>query len=298
MHQIKDAINDHEYAFLRSLLPQAKALGLYSIEKYTPILKEAEQLVDEMKKVMECEMALASAIRMKDVDALSEAIEKTQIISLRLPPSATLQSAMKLREQLSSNHNILQLISDAMNSKNVSELTRLLQSANQQGITGRIIQEARIILERELSETDIRTAIQLANDTASLTIAIEKAIQIGMDESVVELARQKLSTLSEYSKFELELKAAIKNLSVISSSVNGILGEDIAPLENLVYDSAKLNCINPFLANSSRRSLEQAKKQLELQLHLQQVTIETPVVELSRLVRTAAEFGMKNFKGL
>lgn len=259
---IRSAIAENEFAYLRSLIPQAKAAGM-SAGKYSSVMKEADKILDHMKGKMECEMALGTAVRMRDLTALESAILKAK--AYNDISHAALNSASQMRDDLKNQEALISQITAATTAKDTDALQILLAKAENLNITGRVMQDARKILSREVQVEDTIKHLRDATDISSLTSALERAIQLGISGEVVDAARSRQAALTGASTIDLLLKAAIKNLAVVSSSENGITSQDIIPLENAITQNSTENASTGTLA-AAKDALTLAKRQLDLQV--------------------------------
>lgn len=132
--RLRQALGAQDMGTLRSTMSEVRGLGLGK-GKYADLVKQADSKVKAMQMGMEVEMALAAAIRMKDVAALDAAIEKAQAgyattIRFRfdlfysgITDSNTLATARRMRDELSGQANIVDQIKAATVEKvNVLEL--------------------------------------------------------------------------------------------------------------------------------------------------------------------------------
>ena len=277
------------------MVAQAKGMGL-SQGKYATLIKEADQVLEKMRLAMDKEMALVAAIRMKDVSALNNAIEKAQSGDLSDTPTS-LSSAIRLRDDLVGQATVSEEIKIAVETKNIHVLRELLQRAINLNITSRYIDDARILLEREDAKNLIHQQLNEAHDQQTLSEALEKAIQIGLQNDIIELARVRYDKMKDNTSILDELRSAIKNLDVIRVSENGISESDIAPLKLALgqVDSNDESLIA--LTKEANDTLTRATRQLELQTTLSNINESTPIVEIKKALRTGADAGLKNYSG-
>jgi hypothetical protein len=290
-------LKDREFAYLKSLIPQGKSAGM-SNGKYADLMKDADRVLDEMKGKMECEMALAAAVRMKDLSSLDAAIKKMQFYN-DASKTTQLNAAIRLRDELNGQESLIAQITAATEAKDNNALVGLLEKATALNITGRVIQDARQVLNREAMVAETLQHLKEANDIASLNLYLEKAIQLGMSGPEVDAARAKQTELTGVSTIEVLVKSAIKNITVVSSSEQGISEDAIKALESAIQqcevDGASTSALN--IINTAKDALALAKRQLQIQEQLLQITDESSVLEMSKCLRIAGEIGLKNFKG-
>jgi myosin heavy subunit len=294
--QIRCALQDKEFSYLRGLIAQAKGMGL-SQGKYASLIKEADHVLETMRIAMDKEMALVAAIRMKDVSALNNAITKAQSGDTATVPGS-LASAIRLRDELVAQGSIVEEIKAAVESKNILILPELLQRAEQSNLTNRCVDDAKILLEREGNRNQIYKQLVDAQDQQSLSEALEKAIQIGLNNDIVEAARLRYDKMKDSTSAVEELKSAMRNLDVIRVSENGLSESDIAPLKFALSQvgSSDDSGLGP-LVKEAEDTLARAQKQLELQATLSNITESTPIVEIKKSLRTSADAGIKNYIG-
>lgn len=277
------------------MIAQAKGMGL-SQGKYASLIKEADQVLEKMRLAMDKEMALVAAIRMKDVTALNNAIEKAQSGDTSDTPSS-LTSAIRLRDDLVGQATVSEEIKLAVETKNIQNLRVLLERANNLNITSRYVDDARILLEREDAKNLIHQQLNEAHDQQTLSEALEKAIQIGLQSDIIELARARYDKMKDNTSILDELRSAIRNLDVIRVSENGITENDITPLK-LALDQVDVNDQSlATLAKEAQDTLTRARRQLELQVILSNINESTPIVEIKKALRTGADAGLKNYSG-
>eukprot|EP00604_Paraphysomonas_vestita_P003308 CAMPEP_0174820198 /NCGR_PEP_ID=MMETSP1107-20130205/3882_1 /TAXON_ID=36770 /ORGANISM="Paraphysomonas vestita, Strain GFlagA" /LENGTH=1082 /DNA_ID=CAMNT_0016035083 /DNA_START=2729 /DNA_END=5980 /DNA_ORIENTATION=- len=292
---IRRALQDKEFSYLRGMIAQAKGMGL-SQGKYASLIKEADQVLEKMRLAMDKEMALVAAIRMKDVTALNNAIEKAQSGDTSDTPSS-LTSAIRLRDDLVGQATVSEEIKLAVETKNIQNLRVLLERANNLNITSRYVDDARILLEREDAKNLIHQQLNEAHDQQTLSEALEKAIQIGLQSDIIELARARYDKMKDNTSILDELRSAIRNLDVIRVSENGITENDITPLK-LALDQVDVNDQSlATLAKEAQDTLTRARRQLELQVILSNINESTPIVEIKKALRTGADAGLKNYSG-
>ena len=288
-------MQDKEFSYLRGLIAQAKGMGLTQ-GKYASLIKEADHVLETMRIAMDKEMALVAAIRMKDVSALNNAITKAQSGDTATVPGS-LVSAIRLRDELMDQGSIVVEIKAAVESKNIPVLPELLKRAEQLNVTNRYVDDAKILLEREETRNQIHKQLVDAHDQQSLSEALEKAIQIGLNNDIVEAARLRYDKMKDSTSAVEELKSAMRNLDVIRVSENGLSESDIAPLKFALSQMSSDDPVLGTLVKDAQEILARAQKQLELQTSLSNITESTPIVEIKKSLRTSADAGMKNYIG-
>lgn len=293
--QIRGALKDKEFSYLRGLIAQAKGMGLTQ-GKYASLIKEADHVLEIMRIAMDKEMALVAAIRMKDVSALNNAITKAQSGDTATVPGS-LGSAIRLRDELLEQGSIVVEIKAAVESKNIPVLPELLKRAEQLNVTNRYVDDAKILLEREETRNQIYKQLVDAHDQQSLSEALEKAIQIGLNNDIVEAARLRYDKMKDSTSAVEELKSAMRNLDVIRVSENGLSESDIAPLKFALSQMSSDDPVLGTLVKDAQDILARAQKQLELQTILSNITESTPIVEIKKSLRTSADAGIKNYIG-
>lgn len=107
---------------MRSLLVQAKGMGLGADSKYTALLKTCDDAVEKMKHKQELEIALNSAVRSKNVEKITECIAKVESSGIIIK----LDSALKMKKLLIAQESITEKLGDALIKNDVSALARLV----------------------------------------------------------------------------------------------------------------------------------------------------------------------------
>ena len=117
---MQTALNRHEIPYLRSLLVQAKGMGLGSDSKYAAMLKSCDEAVERMKEQQELEIALNSAMRSKNVEKLAGCIANAQASGINIK----LDSAIKMKTSLIQQKEITDHLTDAMEKDDLKALDR------------------------------------------------------------------------------------------------------------------------------------------------------------------------------
>lgn len=118
--KLQTALDRHEIPYLRSLLVQAKGMGLGADKTFSRLLKTCDEAVEVMKQKQELEIALNSAVRSKNVEKLTQCIANVEASGV----SIKLDSALKLKNILSTQASISDKLSDALAKNDVSMLAR------------------------------------------------------------------------------------------------------------------------------------------------------------------------------
>ena len=117
---MRTALQREEIPYLRSLLVQAKGMGLGSIQTYANLLKQCDEAVEKMKQKQELEIALNSAKRSKNIDKLTECIANVKSSGLDIK----LDSAVKLKNSLIEQASIDGKLNDALTKNDTAALAR------------------------------------------------------------------------------------------------------------------------------------------------------------------------------
>ena len=120
--KLQTAFDRQEIPYLRSLLVQAKGMGLGADSQYVRLLQTCDEAVEKMKQKQELEIALNSAMRSKNVDKLTECIAKVEASGV----SVKLESAIQLKTALIAQASIANKLSDALAKNDVSALERYI----------------------------------------------------------------------------------------------------------------------------------------------------------------------------
>lgn len=118
--KLQTALDRQEIPYLRSLLVQAKGMGLGTDSKHAAVLKHCDDAVEKMKQKQELEIALNSAVRSKNVDKISECIAKVEASGI----SVKLDSAIKMKNSLIDQESIAEKLGVALAKNDVTVLTR------------------------------------------------------------------------------------------------------------------------------------------------------------------------------
>lgn len=118
--KMKTALERQEIPFLRSLLVQAKGMGLGADSKFAGLLKSCDDAVEKMKVKQELEIALNIAMRSKDVEKISACIAKIEASGIAIK----LDSALKIRKSLEGQQSIVDKLTDALSKNNIDVLPR------------------------------------------------------------------------------------------------------------------------------------------------------------------------------
>jgi hypothetical protein len=200
--------------------------------------------------------------------------------------------------------NIILLISTfstAVQNKDVFAMDRLVRAAEAVNISSRVIDDAKIIIDREGLVGSVRQLLQSASDFKTLSDAIEKAIQLGISGDEMDAARARQLKMSNGSSVAEEVQSAIRNIDVVKATENGLSPEDLQPLRKALQ-----GCVPALIESDSAISdlkkqadstLLRAEKQLELQNALLGISDLSPMIEIKKTVRLAGDAGLKNFHG-
>lgn len=180
-------------------------------------------------------------------------------------------------------------------------MDRLVRAAEALAMTSRVIDDAKIIIDREGLVGSVRQLLESASDFKTLSDAIEKAIQLGISGDVMDSARARQLKMSNGSSVAEEIQSAIRNIDVVKASENGLSPDDLLPLRR-----ALLGCVqalvdsDPTISDLKKQAdstLARAEKQLQLQSALLGISDLSPMIDIKKTVRLAADAGLKNFHG-
>jgi hypothetical protein len=116
--KLKTALERQEIPYLRSLLIQAKGMGLGAVSQYSTLLKSCDDAVEKMKIKQELEIALNLAMRSKNIAKIAECIANAEASGSDIK----LESAIKLKSKLVAQQAIADQLSDALAKNDISIL--------------------------------------------------------------------------------------------------------------------------------------------------------------------------------
>jgi hypothetical protein len=313
--KIQSAMQSHDISYLRPLVAEAKGMGLTHDPRHERLLHEADQLVVEHRLAMEMEMNLGAAVKMKDLDALNRAISHAQgVVGPEVTPPPSLLIALSTREEIIRHNGVHDRLHEAIERRDMESVRRAVEEALSLGLHSRDVEDGQQILAREDLKSELeKELLDTCSSDQMLSSALDKSAQYGITSNAVERARVRFEQIKVHRTVMEEIRFVVKNIELLRGREEGISERDLISLQELLQtlssssSSASASDSNGGavvmsleMKNAQRegmQALARATKQHELQTKLLEVDDSSLLVVVKKLIRNAADLGMKNFKG-
>jgi hypothetical protein len=274
---ITTAMADREFSYLRSLISEAKGCGM-SQGPHAALIRSADNVLTKLRFVMEIDMNLVGAIKTRDIDTLNVAIKRVESAIQKdssFTPPASYRQALSLVDELVGQVSVVDALKIAIEKKDKDTLEKILRThsegkGGETNLPKRIVDEAKIILDRLENHSKVLIALQEANTVSSLRSALDRAMKMGVSDSDLQIARAKYDRLADGSSLIEQLVSVLRTIDVVRGAEDGIKPDDILSLTSLLEvlntNRGDLPAVDIATVDDGNAVLIRSKKQVELQV--------------------------------
>ncbi len=285
---LKDAIESQELNRLQDALSNAERINPPLTEKDSPLIKEANDLIEKIELLNAARAALTSAIHLRDIPTIDAAIKQANDCGFT---GAELGQAKILHQRLEQEEAVLKEVDVAVSLNDLISLNISINKAKDLGLSERkqvinaiqvkeelleqMKKDAALAAELEKQRLEEEAAAKKRQDAIDETItsitnaisssnreqlqsSLETAANQGIHNDIVKQAQSMLNNLDTLTESKLKIEAALKLLSVKSRS--GILSNDLSRLKDALKSGEDFILIAPDLPFPE---LENASKDLQ-----------------------------------
>ena len=236
--------------------------------------------------------ALVVAARAKDPAGLQTAIDAAVEAGIT-DADAELQEAKKAYNIAVNHKRINAALVDAVAAGDKPRMQSLLDEAKSLGIEGDGVQQARVIVEREAMVAETMAALEASKvhrDLQQLNAALAQAIELGLTGAAVSDAQRLRDELTVHDNACAGVRAAMRTMELKAQNPNGIVRNDIAPLET-ACEAAKEQGVpdNMPEMNAAKILVETMHRQLHIQASLSAALLSGDRLELKEALDMAED---------
>lgn len=213
----------------------ATAMRLNLGSKYPDIMSVAKEKAKRLGDEVQFNMKVEMAARNLDIDALNDAITKAKEAGINVSVGDK-----KLQETIVKT-DLVKQITTALEAKNGDLLITLLENASAIGLSGSIIEEAKVFTGRKDIISKIYETFKKAEremDLSLLNSALQTAIELGLQSPEVSAAQKLREKLAIFEGGASEISAA--NQVVVVRLEVGVVEADLTSLKNAIEKAEKV----------------------------------------------------------
>jgi len=292
---LEDAMKNENLTALQKLVVEATKMGLSNDH---PKVKQAKVLADALLARQKVSIQVTSALNSQNQDLMQSALTKAEQVGLKT------QTVTQLRQMVSGAGDIDQLLknlSKAVETRDLSTLTRLYAEAEDLGLHDDVVTDALVMKERLELVQELTASLEraTANVQSSPTRAnhhelmelVARAMQCNLQSPFLQVAR----SAAEKAEKQLELfegvHAAVVASELARSRMSGIIARDIAHLQAAIQSVGSAEFADALKEPTAL--LEQMRKQLAVQKSLAEGINSQELSQLQSALQAASQIGLE-----
>jgi hypothetical protein len=293
LESLRAAMTAKDVPAIEAALAEAEEVGLE--RNYPEEVAAGRALIESLGAGVKAQKAIREAISQMDEEGLTAAVTKAEAAGV---DESILAEGREGATKIAAMKEKLPALESALEAKDKESVTTLYGELKDLGLDANhdTMKRARVIAERDILLKEIRDKAAKARETSDLQLAneaLEKAIEIGLDEEELKELEALKKELEAGQEVAAGLSAACKTIKNKATGKAGLTAADLEHLDAAIEDAVSKGLAKDSSAfKKGRKTRDKMEKVLQLQDELTAALSDDNIRKVKKLLDRADDLDM------